>query len=66
MKYPSDPRGGPENVINCRCTNAPFPKELDNDYSSCGVIEDVITVAQTVATVAAIEEILDDNTEENN
>jgi len=66
LAYPGDSRGSAANVINCRCTNAPFPKELDNDYSSGGVIEDVITVAQTVATVAAIEEILDDNTEENN
>jgi len=66
LAYPGDSRGSDANVINCRCTNAPFPKELEENYSSGGIIEGVITVAQTIATVAAIEEILDDDSQENN
>tara|TARA_R100001480_G_scaffold41692_1_gene54441 strand:- start:238 stop:1776 length:1539 start_codon:yes stop_codon:yes gene_type:complete len=27
LAYPGDSRGSAANVINCRCTNAPFPKE---------------------------------------
>ena len=27
LSYPGDSRGSAANVINCRCTNAPFPKE---------------------------------------
>ena len=66
LAYPGDSRGSAANVINCRCTNAPFPKELEDNYSSGGVIEGVITVAQTVATVAAVEEILSSDNQENN
>jgi hypothetical protein len=66
LAYPGDSRGSAANVINCRCTNAPFPKELEDNYSSGGVIEGVIAVAQTVATVAAVEEILSSDNQENN
>ena len=30
LAYPGDSRGSAANVINCRCTNAPFPKEINN------------------------------------
>ena len=30
LNYPGDSAGSAWNVINCRCTNAPFPKELNN------------------------------------
>lgn len=30
LSYPGDSAGSAWNVINCRCTNAPFPKELNN------------------------------------
>ena len=36
LAYPGDSRGSAANVINCRCTNAPFPKELEENYSSGG------------------------------
>jgi uncharacterized protein with gpF-like domain len=50
LSYPGDSRGSAANVINCRCTNAPFPKELEENYSSGGVIENVIAVG-TIAVV---------------
>ena len=61
LAYPGDSRGSAFNVINCRCTNAPFPKELDDEYSSGGLIEDVITVAQVAATAVAVDELLNEN-----
>jgi len=62
LSYPGDSAGSAANVINCRCTNAPFPKEIDTS----GIIDDVITVAQSVAATVAVDEILNDDSQENN
>lgn len=62
LSYPGDSAGSAANVINCRCTNAPFPKEINTS----GIIDDVITVAQTVAATVAVDEILNDDSQENN
>ena len=61
LSYPGDSRGSAANVINCRCTNAPFPKEID----SSSIIDDVITVAQTVAATIAVDEILNEDSQQN-
>ena len=63
---PGDPSGSAWNVINCRCTTAPFPIEVEQNVSSGRIIDIVGAVAQTVATVAVVEEILDSDTPENN
>ena len=62
LSYPGDSAGSAANVINCRCTNAPFPKEINTS----GIIDDVITVAQSVAATVAVDEILNDDSQENN
>lgn len=62
LSYPGDSAGSAANVINCRCTNAPFPKEIDTS----GIIDDVITVAQSVAATVAVDEILNNDSQENN
>ena len=66
LDRPGDPSGSAKNVINCRCTTAPFPIEVEQNVSSGRIIDIVGAVAQTVATVAVVEEILDSDTPENN
>jgi predicted GIY-YIG superfamily endonuclease len=66
LERPGDPSGSAWNVINCRCTTAPFPIEVEQNVSSGRIIDIVGAVAQTVATVAVVEEILDSDTPENN
>ena len=59
LERPGDPSGSAWNVINCRCTTAPFPIEVEQNVSSGRIIE-------TVAAGIAVAEILDEDTPENN
>ena len=59
LERPGDPSGSAWNVINCRCTTAPFPIEVEQNVSSGRIIE-------TVAAGIAVAEILDSDTPENN
>ena len=58
LERPGDPSGYAWNVINCRCTTAPFPKEVEQNVSSGRIIE-------TVAAGIAVAEILGEETQEN-
>ena len=47
LMRPGDPKGSAKNVINCRCSVAPFPKE---NAQTSGLIEDIGFGLNTTAT----------------
>ena len=60
LSYPGDSRGSAANVINCRCTNAPFPKEETLNERQGGIVDSLVAAG----SVAIINDALQEN--ENN
>ena len=44
---PGDPSGRANNVINCRCSTAPFPKEVVRDNNIIGQLTTAYAISQS-------------------
>jgi len=56
LSYPGDSSGSAANVINCRCTNAPFPKEETLNERQGGVVNSLVAAGSVAIITDALQE----------
>ena len=56
LSYPGDSRGSAANVINCRCTNAPFPKEENLNERQGGIVDSLVATGSVAIITDALQE----------
>lgn len=56
LSYPGDSSGSAANVINCRCTNAPFPKEETLNERQGGIVDSLVAAGSVAIITDAPQE----------